>query len=381
MSTATLAATDDMTRFDFARRVQDLMDHPTNVLRAMRDDLVHEQRRLHIEELAVTRVLDARNALGAMPTAQVSARTATATIQAARALESLPEVAAAAHAGALSWDQLQPLVEVATPGSDTEWARRGPNLDPAALQRMARRARAVSAADAEARHEAREVRSWTEHNSEMHAGRWRLPDVDGALVDKVLEHMAERMRPAKGKPWDSLAHRKADALIELARNYADVEPTGRFRLEIVNIVDPRAVSTGATIGGIALAAETVAVLMPNAKVRDCVVDDTGCARTITKPRTALPTDVERHIRRRDTTCRIPGCDATRGLQIHHLDLVCTHGDSHDPRALAAVCPHHHHLLEPHGPYRLVGNAEDPDGLQLVHRDELTPSDQHERPPP
>jgi hypothetical protein len=27
------------------------------------------------------------------------------------------------------------------------------------------------------------------------------------------------------------------------------------------------------------------------------------------------------------------------------------------------------MLEPHGPYRLVGDANQPEGLQLVHRDD------------
>ncbi|HUV11977.1 MAG TPA: hypothetical protein VMX12_13455, partial [Acidimicrobiia bacterium] len=95
------------------------------------------------------------------------------------------------------------------------------------------------------------------------------------------------------------------------------------------------------------------------------------------PRTALPADVERHVRRRDAHCRVPGCEATRGIQIHHTNPICDHGDTHDPRTLAGVCPPHHPMLEPHGPYRLLGNAEDPDGLTLVHRDDRRP----DGPPP
>jgi hypothetical protein len=189
------------------------------------------------------------------------------------------------------------------------------------------------------------------------------------LVDKVLEHMAERMRPARGMPWDSLAHRKADALVELCRSYADVEPTGRFRIEIVNIFDPNAKAFGPQVDGIPLASETVLSLLPQAKVRDCVVDDTGVPRTTKKPRVPLSADLERHIRRRDTQCRTPGCEETRNLKIHHCDPITAFGENHDPRRLAAVCDHDHHLYEPHGPYQLLGNAEDPDGLRLVHRDD------------
>ncbi len=120
-----------------------------------------------------------------------------------------------------------------------------------------------------------------------------------------------------------------------------------------------------------LAVDTVTALAPESKVRDAVLDRIG-THTTRRPRTALPADVERHVRRRDDHCRVPGCEATRGLQIHHTNAICDHGDSHDPRELAGVCSPHHPMLEPHGPYRLIGDAEDPDGLRLVHRDDRPP---------
>jgi len=235
---------------------------------------------------------------------------------------------------------------------------------------MARAAKAVTAADAAARRKARFVASWRDAEQGMAAGRWWLPDVDGVLVDRVLDHMAERMRPAKGMAWDSLAHRKADALVELARTYADAEPTGRFRIEIVEITDVRGAVTR-EVDGIPVAPETVRAIRPDAKVREAVLDRTG-THTTNRSRTALPADVDRHVRRRDRHCRVPGCEATRGLQIHHCHPVGTHGDLHDPTELAGVCPPHRHILEPHGPYRLVGDAEDPEGLELVRRDGPAP---------
>jgi hypothetical protein len=359
-----------MIEHTFGDQMEELRGHSTGWLRQERDRARREQRRWHVHELAVTRVLDDRGVVDVMPDVAVSAATARASVETARALESLPAIAAVATAGDLSVDQLRPLVEIATPDSDAEWARRGPRLAPVDLQRMVRRARRVTADEAAARHAARGVSTWREPEVGMGSGRWRLPDVDAVLVDKVLDHMAERMRPEPGQTWDSLAHRKADALVQLAKGYADVEPTGRFRIEVVNIADPDATSVGPEVDGIPIAVETLRALLPNAKVRHCVVDETGRVRTIAKPRTALPADVERQVRRRDRHCRVPGCTETRGLQIHHLNPVTYVGDCHDPGELAAVCPHHHHLLEPHGRYRLVGDPSEPDGLRLVHKDDL-----------
>ena len=363
-----LVEEEPQTGFDFNELLNDMRCHANDALRVVVREERRIQERSRLRELAATKVLDEREALDAVPDVAVSARTARSTLDVARALESMPRIAEAVWEGDVSWDQVQPLVELATPETDAEWARRGSRMAPGDLHRLARQVQHVSAEDAAARHEARSVRTWRNPEQGMGAGKWWLPDVDGVLVDKVLEHMAERMRPEKGQPWDSLAHRKADALVELVRTYADQEPTGRFRVEIVNIADPNAKYFGPSVDGIPLAAETVAALMPQAKVRECVVDESGVARTVRPPRPPLPKDVERHVRRRDATCRVPGCTATRGLQIHHLNPRCDHGDTFDPHDLAGVCPHHHHLLEPHGPYRLVGDAELPDGLRLVHRD-------------
>jgi len=60
---------------------------------------------------------------------------------------------------------------------------------------------------------------------------------------------------------------------------------------------------------------------------------------------------------------------TRNLQIHHTDPICEAGDTHLVHRLAAVCPSHHRLLVPHGAYRLTGDADDPEGLRLVTRDD------------
>ena len=334
--------------------------------------IVREERRVQarskLREMAALRLLDERDALPEARDARTDPRQTKSDVATARALETRPAIAAAAYEGSLSLAQVKPLVELATADTDAEWAQRGRGIQPMDLERMARRRRQVTSTEVAARREARYVTTWRDDTQGMAAGRWWLPDLDGVLVEKVLDHMAERMRPAPGQPWDSLGHRKADALVELCRTYADVQPTGRFRMEIVNILDPNATSFGAEIEGIGLAQEQLNGIVGSAKVRDCEVDDTGLARTIKKPRSALPADVERHVRRRDTDCRTPGCGGPVD-EIHHTEPVCEFGDTHDVHKLAGVCRTCHRGLVPHGPYWLIGDAEQPDGLTLVHRDD------------
>ena len=367
----TIDISDD--RFDFSSSVDAMRCHPNAVLRDIVKEARVQQERWWLRELAATRVLDEREALGPLPDAAQSTRTNTTNLKVARELESLPEIAAAAHDGTISRDQLSPLVEVATPETDVEWARKGSRTPANDLSRMARRLQKVSATDAEARHQARELRMWRDAERGMALGRWSLPDVNGALVEQVLDHMAERMRPAKGQKWDSLEHRRADALVELVTTYAECEPTGRFRIEVVNIHDPNATTFGASVAGIPIAQETLAAMLPNAKVRECIPDENGVARTVVRPRRALPRDIERHLRRRDLSCRC-GCGETRNLDVHHMDPIVWNGESWDVRKLALVAKYHHSSFEPHGPFRLVGNAEAPGDLRVVHREDLAPDD-------
>jgi len=340
--------------------------HETSWVRTRRDEVRREQRRLKVEELALTRVLDEREALDPMSDASVPASTAKATVEVARALESRPALVEAAAEGALSFEQLEPLSRIATPETDREWARRGRNCTPFDLQKLARRARKLTAQDAERRYQSRELRMWREPEFGMVAGRFRLPDLDGILVERVLEHMAEQMRPTKGQRWEPLERRYADGLVELCTNYADIEPTGKFKFTIVTHV--REDGT-ADCDGMEITPETVHAIAADAMHKTRREDRHGVERTTTRARRALPADVERHVRERDPHCRVPGCDHTRRLQAHHL-VPCCRGGHDGIDNLAMVCPYHHRLLVPHGPWHLVGNPEEIDGLRLVHKDEL-----------
>jgi hypothetical protein len=76
---------------------------------------------------------------------------------------------------------------------------------------------------------------------------------------------------------------------------------------------------------------------------------------------------------RDGHCRCGDCDPRYGLQVHHL-RPRTWGGSGEISNLAAVASVHHPLLIPNGPYALVGNPNLPDGLRMVHVDDLTPDE-------
>jgi len=210
--------------FDIADHLDELRSWPTDRLRKERDVLVYEQRRLHTKELAVLRVLDERGQVD--PTLDAggdSARTVRDKLETARAIESLPEIAAAAYEGALSAEQLTSVTRFADEDTDAEWARRAPKVAPAELARLARNASKPSTADSRRRYEAHSLRMWWTPDTGMLQLHGQLPDVMGATFEATIQRLTEQMKPATGKAWDSFEHRAADALVSLCKQRGDAE--------------------------------------------------------------------------------------------------------------------------------------------------------------
>jgi hypothetical protein len=357
-----------VTGFDITECLDEFRRHDTSWLRAERERELAEIRRREIRVLALTRVLDERQALGRDQAARdgVSEGSLRRMVDTARALESLPEVAAAAYDGRLSAEQLAPVVELADEDTDREWSERAQSAAPADLARMARQARVPSFEEGLRRRAAR--RMWIAERPEtgMVDFGGSLADVDGVYVKNVFETMIERMRPAKGKPWDSRAHRMADALVQLCRHYEGCDTTDRPTLVQPLLVVQVPLDGPAEVGGIPLPDEIVAELRASARIEPVLVDDHG-PLTVGRVRSALSPKIVRAVLARDGhRCR--ECGATHGLHVHHLQPVAW-GGTDDPANLAAVCGTGnacHPALVPHGDWILEGNPNVPDGLHLVH---------------
>ena len=286
----------------------------------------------------------------------VSVRVWRETVETARALEELPHLAAAAHEGAVSPEQLVPAARLADWESDAEWARRAGNTAASDLAKMVRCAQAPTEDEARERRRRRGVHTfWDDGTGMFRFAGAGLPDVDGALVESVLTHMVDRMTPPKGEPWESRAARTADAFVELARNYADVHALEHpAPLFVVHIGRDGA----AEICGIPLPEGMVEKLRAAAKVRVVVDDEDGHELARSKAAPSLSPRVRDAVLRRDGHCRMGDCDRRHGLQVHHL-WPKSWGGTDDQSNLAGVCvgggTDHHADLAPHGPWLLLGN--------------------------
>jgi hypothetical protein len=328
-----------------------------------------------MEDLDVLRVLDERGRID--PTVGLdgeSARTVREKVETARALESLPAVAAAAHAGDLSAEQLGAVARLADEDSDAEWARRAPNVAPADLARLARTQVKPSTEDARRRYEARSLRMWWAPDTGMLHLHGQFPDVMGAKLEATIQRLTERAKPTKGKAWASFEHRAADALAVMcdAVDVAERVETPTLAAKPLFMVQfPK--DGPAEVAGIPLADAVVEQLRANASIEPMLVDDTGVPVVIGNRTSGLSPKVIRAVLLRDGHCRCENCDLRYGLQIHHL-RPRSWGGTDEISNLAAVASVHHPMLIPHGPYALVGNPNLPDGLRMVHIDELTPDE-------
>jgi hypothetical protein len=194
-----------------------------------------------------------------------------------------------------------------------------------------------------------------------------LADLDGVYVKNVFEQMIERMRPATGKPWDSRAHRMADALVELCRHYDGCTDTDRATLVQPLMIVQVPLAGPAEVGGVPLPDEMIAELRASARIEPVLVDDHDTPVAIGRMRAAMSPKILRAVLARDGhRCR--ECGTTHGLHVHHLQPLAW-GGTNDPANLAAVCSTGnacHPALVPHGDWILEGNPNLPDGLHLVH---------------
>ena len=357
--------------FDIADHLDELRCWPTDRLRRELDALVGEQRRLHTKELAVLRVLDERGQVDAtVEAAGESARTVRDKLDTARAIESLPEIAAAAYDGALSAEQLSSVTKLADQFSDAEWARRAPNVAPVELARLARNAVKPSTDDSRQRYEARSLRMWWTPDKGMLHLHGQLPDVMGATFEATIQKLTDQRKPAKGQAWDSLEHRAADALVGLCEQGDESDETPRLATRpVVQVHAPR--HGPAEIAGIPIADSLLEQLRANASIEPVLVDDDGVPVAVGKRFTVFSPKIVRAVLLRDGSCRYGNCARRAGLEVHHL-TPRSWGGTDDLANLAAVCSTHHRLLVPHGGRVLIGNPNQPDGLRTVHLHDLTP---------
>jgi hypothetical protein len=286
----------------------------------------------------------------------VSRSKAVAWAEAASRLEGLPGLEAAFGAGDLSFDQLEPLIGVAGPGDDAYLGATAPAWSPAQCRLYARRRRPVSTEEANEAHMGRSValRKCADGSLRLRA---LLDPEGGALVEQALCDRAGQVAPDPSSGlYEPYAKRQADALVELiSAGHHAVDP-GRATLVVHLDAGVLGSSTGShhlgqlgphgaveAEGGQGLSAETARRL-----ACDCVWNLVAEAADgepvlVARTRRSAPAWLRRELRRRDPTCRFPGCGRTRLLHAHHIEHWAA-GGATEAANLVFLCSRHHRFV-------------------------------------
>jgi len=296
-------------------------------------------------------------------------------VRVAHALESLPECARAYGEGRLAWDQLRPLTLFATPERDAELAVEAAGCSAAFLEARARRARRVTAEEAEREQERRSVRMWNSRDGFRLAAQ--LPAADGAVLRTALERIAEQqVREDSAVREEPYSAQLGDALVGLASTRLAADAPASRACVVVH-VDAAALARdserGSAVleGDVPVHVEVARRLACDGRLELVAEGPDGVALGVGRARRTIPAWLMRQLRRRDGgRCRFPGCNHTRWLQGHHI-FWWEWGGRTDMDNLCLLCTACHTKVHELG-WTITGNANReltfrrPDGRVLAN---------------
>ncbi|MGK0275849.1 MAG: hypothetical protein ACI9N0_002236 [Ilumatobacter sp.] len=199
----------------------------------------------------------------------------------------------------------------------------------------------------------------------------RLDADTGMIVQAALDEARDRLFQ-RGDFGAGLV----EALVEMAQSsldsVADPARRSRFRVNLFINTDHNARNM-ADAAGWNVPDAIRRYLTCNGTVTPVFVDN-GLPVSVGRTQYVVPARTRTVIEHRDHgVCRVPGCDATLGLEVHHL-IHWEHGGRTDTDNLLLVCGKHHRMHH-RGRLDITGNADRPDGLEFrnQHGHLITPS--------
>jgi hypothetical protein len=299
-------------------------------------------------------------------------------VRVARALATLPRLAAALAGGELSYSKVRELTRVATPDTEEELlavGRAGTTVHVERIVRGWRRVdRQAEARDAALQHAGRYLHVYPDTDGTVRVKGRLTPEVGALLVQALaaardaLYQQGRNDDPAADPP--TMEQRQADALALLAETalHLGLDPgNSGERYQVVVHVDAEVLADADAPGQSALddgarvpagtsqrlACDASRVAMRHGRDGRVVEVD---ARTRT-----IPPAIRRALRHRDRGCRFPGCGVRFG-QGHHIRHWAQGGPT-TLSNLAMLCRRHHRAVHKEG----YGVERGPDGALEFRR--------------
>jgi hypothetical protein len=320
---------------------------------------------------------------------RMSARASGLLVRNGRALEHLPQVAAACAAGLITADQLAVIAPITSPANLAAAAEQGVDLtaidrvltDVATSERHATLAQVVEhylqRLDPDGPEpDPTEQRSLTfiKHADGSGSVRGDLDPVGMEKFQSVIESFVQKHRPAGD--IRTRAQQQADALVQWADNTlaAGTAPTLRtFKPQVIvtiphtDLVYPEAGPAVAEMGfGAIISAARARWLACDGNITRIVIGPEGQPLDVGRSQRVVPPHLRRAVDVRDTSCVFAGCGAPHHwCDVHHLIHWLDGGDTSLENS-GLLCERHHTQVH-HG----FTIERDPDGRWHTYRPDGT----------
>ncbi len=217
---------------------------------------------------------------------------------------------------------------------------------------------------------------WFDDNGRL-VGRFDLTAEAGRIVDAALRHARDLLFHERDEAADVLTTLRvngsrvnwADALVAIAQRSldADESPARRERFRINLFLDPTLKPQAEWVDHIAVPQSLLDKLTCDGTLTPTFVEN-GKPVSVGRSLRIVPDRTRRLVLYRDHhKCRIPWCERTRWLEVHHIKhWVADLGDT-DTENLVGACDHCHDAIH-RGDLHIHGNADEPDGLTFTDRD-------------
>ena len=304
-------------------------------------------------------------------------------VRVARALETLPQIAASFARGEISYSKVRAMTRVATPANEDVLLNIALHGTAAHVEKLVRKymwtKRRDAARTAHGQQTSRYLSCFYD-DSGMLVVQGRLPPDVGALVRAALDAASDFLRErettlptdenASAETWAMAEHertagtRRADALKLLAETFlANGTGDGAWsataeRYQVVVHVDeailpaePAATDDEAhrceLDSGPALAVDSVRRLCCDGAIVKLVETAAGEPLDLGRKTRTIPPALRRALQARDGGCRFPGCDRSRFTEGHHVRHWADGGETKLAN-LVTLCGFHHRLVHEGG---------------------------------
>jgi hypothetical protein len=255
-----------------------------------------------------------------------------------RRIQDHPDLREALVSGVLTFDRVEVLSRITPDVGTLE------HLDIAGVRREAARRARISA---ESEHRTAEDRFLVLQPS-LDESWWKvwggLDGSSGAIVDKVLNEMADQLPPLPDGSRGSSSWRRATALVELA--VTDDPPPAQVSV----FIDTDQASGSNGQAGVMLEAgprigrETLEAILCDAVTEITTTGNDGVPMIYGRRSRIIPPALRRAILHRDNnSCAGDGCTSRNRLQVHHI-VPWSRGGPTNPENLITLCWFHHHIV-------------------------------------